>query len=125
MYRTIVFAGLMLGFLIGGCGSADQDNPTNKPIVKTEELPVDTNVIKVFVDATGKITADGDLISLADLDSSFSRLAKKEGTVYYSRSDVQGDPPQNAMAVMDLVAKHSLPVRFYTDITFTEAVRME
>lgn len=127
MHRNILFGSLIIGFLTLGCGNTDRANEA--PLVKKnpvtqEELSIDTNVIKVFIDASGEITADGKVVSLKDLALAFDDLAKRGGTVYYSRSNAQGEPPENAMAVMDLIAVHSLPVKFYTDKTFTEPFKL-
>jgi hypothetical protein len=80
----------------------------------------DSLAIKVYVDKTGKITANGQLVSLITLDSSFSKLKTIKGAVYYSRDNVQQDPPEESMKVMELIIKYELPVRFYTDKTFTQ-----
>ena len=81
-------------------------------------------MIKVFVDKTGQITANGILTSLNVLDSSFSKLKKSNGVVYYSRDNVEADPPEESMKVMELITKYRLPVKFYTYKTFTQAVKL-
>ncbi len=51
-------------------------------------------------------------------------LKSKKGVVYYSRDNVAGDPPKDSMNIMELVTKYALPVKFFTDNTFTEAVKI-
>lgn len=81
------------------------------------------NVIKVYVEQSGAISANGNSISLAELDSAFSKLKAKNGTVYYSRGNSAQDPPKESMDVMELVVKHGLPIQLYTDKTFSVVVR--
>lgn len=81
-------------------------------------------MIKVYVDKTGQITANGNPASLDDLDSSFSKLKASKGAVYYARNNVETDPSAESMKVMELIIKYSLSVKFYTDKTFTQAVKL-
>ena len=108
-----------------GCSNNDQNNKADaeQTVSQAQQAIVDSNVVKVYVSQDGKITADGNDISLPDLDSSFSQLKQKNGIVYYSRDNVQGEPPQESMKVMDLVVKYSLPVKMFTDKTFTVVVK--
>lgn len=43
--------------------------------------------------------------------------------VYYSRANVKGEPPSESMQVVELIVKYGLPVKFFTDKTFTVAVK--
>jgi biopolymer transport protein ExbD len=94
----------------------------NQGAKSAQEKKTDSSFIKVYVEKDGRITADEKETSLSDLDSSFSRLKSRNGTVYYSRDNGQSDPPPEAMKVMELIVKYKLPVRLYTDKTFTETI---
>lgn len=119
-------------FLLIGCDSGGNDGPTILPApdslilsakkYEQDKLKADSIAIKVFIDKAGQITANGKLVSLAALDSTFSQLKINKGAVYYSRENVQEDPPAESMKVMELITKHGLPVQFYTDKTFTQIV---
>ncbi|HEX7904936.1 MAG TPA: hypothetical protein VF487_13760 [Chitinophagaceae bacterium] len=91
------------------------------PVVKQ---PIDSNVLQVYIDSTGLITANGSIITLAGLDSSLKKLKARSGTVYYTRDNPVGDPPKESGKVIEMVTKQNLPLKFYTDKTFTEIVRM-
>jgi len=123
IYKT--FLGFAVLFTIVGCSNSNQhDNSiAENHISQQNKIPVESNVIKVYVEHDGKITANGNLISLKDLDSSFSKLKTSNGIIYYSRDNAQGEPPQESMRVMDLIIKHSLPVKVYTDKTFSVIVK--
>jgi biopolymer transport protein ExbD len=110
------FLYIILIAVIGGCSNNKQ------PGKSAQEKKTDSSFIKVYVEKDGRITADEKETSLSDLDSSFSRLKARNGTVYYSRDNGESDPPPEAMKVMDLIVKYKLPVRLYTDKTFTETI---
>jgi hypothetical protein len=50
-------------------------------------------------------------------------LKAGDGIVYYSRDNSTQAPPVESMKVMELVVKYSLPIRLYTDKTFTVIVK--
>jgi biopolymer transport protein ExbD len=129
IYKTS-FLSIVILFILVGCANNNQsdnatvDKTTSVKPTEQKTVTIDLNVIKVYVDKTGQITANGNPISLEALDSSFNKLKTTNGTVYYSRDDVQGEPPAESMKVMDLISKHSLSVMFYTDKTFTQPVKL-
>ena len=49
--------------------------------------------------------------SLEELDAILDRLAGDDGTVVYSRDDPAEEPHAIAMAVIELVVEHRLPIR--------------
>jgi hypothetical protein len=101
---------------------ADSTSAVNKNTMEETAMLNEPNVIRVYVDKAGKITADGNPTDLIALDSAFSKLKKSKGSVYYSRDQIQGDPPAESMKVIELVAKYRITVKFFTDKTFTKAV---
>ena len=132
MMKPIIYISLfMIYSFVTGCddgGGSEKIYPSdsaaavNKNTIEETTMLNDTNVIRVYVDKAGKITAGGNPIDLVALDSAFSKLKKTHGTVYYSRDHVQGDPPAESMKVIGLVAKYRLVVKFFTDKTFSQAV---
>jgi len=125
MINKTSFLSLTLIFILIACTNSNQSD--NKNVDKAAEqtlITIDSNVIKVFVDKTGQITSNGIPISLSMLDSSFNKLKISNGAVYYSRDNVEAEPPEESMKVMELITKYSLPVKLYTDKTFTQAVKL-
>lgn len=113
---------LSISLLISGCSNNKQDgNPGKETVQKV--LAADPGIIKVYIEQNGEISANGTSISLTDLDSSFSQLKTNSGIVYYSRANINSDPPPQSMKVMNLIVKYNLPVKLYTDKTFTVEVR--
>lgn len=120
-YKTFLLS-LSIPLIITGCSNNKQDGKTGNEAVQ-KVLAADPGVIKVYVEQNGEITANGTSISLTDLDSSFSQLKTNGGILYYSRANINSDPPPQSMKVMNLIIKYNLPVKLYTDNTFKVEVR--
>jgi len=124
MKITLTIFTFLLVFLIFSCGQNNQNkNVMSEPAGSA--LTTDTNVIRVYVDSSGIISADGEMVTIMELDSAMKNLKGKNGTVYYSRDNITGAPPQESLKVMEIVVKYKLPVKFFTDKTFTEAVKVK
>jgi biopolymer transport protein ExbD len=106
-------------------GNSDIDTTTVKEVYEQHVITIDSNVIKVYIDKTGLITANGNPVSLTTLDSSFSNLKKRNGTVYYSRDNTQATVPDESIKVIDLVTKYRLPIKFYKDKSFNRSCKNE
>ena len=120
-YKTFLLS-LSISLIITGCSNNKQDGKTGNEAVQ-KVLAADPGVIKVYVEQNGEITANGTSISLTDLDSSFSQLKNNGGILYYSRANINSDPPPQSMKVMNLIIKYNLPVKLYTDKTFKVEVK--
>lgn len=122
-YNTL-FLNITVLIILVGCSNNKQSDGLNSEnsSARQKQATIDSNVIRVYVTQDGKITADGHEISLTNLDSSFSKLKAGNGSVHYSRDNGQGDPPQESMKVMELIVKYSLPVKLFTDNTFSTIV---
>jgi biopolymer transport protein ExbD len=109
--------------IISACANNKQKDKSSfeKSEPHQEQVALDSNIIRVYVEQDGKLLANEIEISLSDLDSSFSKL-KGNGIVYYSRDNGQGNPPEESMKVMELIVKYNLPVKLFTDKTFTVIV---
>lgn len=120
-----LFFSLVILFTTIGCSNNNRNDKSDVSAKAPEEkiAVIDSNVIKVYVDQTGLITANGNLISLEGLDSSFNKLKITNGIVYYSRANGQAEPPPESMKVMEIVIKYSLPIKLYTDKTFSVLVK--
>ena len=120
-----LFFSLVILFTAIGCSNNNRNDKSDvgKTAPEQKIAVIDSNVIKVYVDQTGLITADGNPISLDGLDSSFNKLKISNGIVYYSRANGQAEPPPESMKVMEIVIKYSLPIKLYTDKTFSVLVK--
>lgn len=70
-------------------------------------------IAKVKVDQTGTIYLNGKRVTLEELKQEFSRLKQVNGTVWYDRENPQGEPPPQAMAVIQAVVEAKLSVRLF------------
>ena len=126
MKTIVLLCALFSCCLLVSCGNASRDkNSTATNPIPNAAFDADTNVLRVYVDSLGTITADGQIITLPDLDNKMQALKNKEGIIYYSRDNPIGDPPKESMQVMDIIVKYKLPVKFFTDKTFTQVVKLK
>jgi hypothetical protein len=128
MRRLIIIISFAYFLLLSACADTTQETeqsatPNQPTISQKETTPVDTsNVIKVYVEPSGQVIANGNPTTLNALDSSFKKLKELNGTVCYSRDNPDKDPPAESMKVIGLAVKYRLPIRLYTDNTFTTAL---
>jgi biopolymer transport protein ExbD len=85
----------------------------------TTTMPDANNALFVAVFADGRVQLDGRPASFAQLDPRFAEAHKSNASVWYYRENASGEPHENAMKVMDLVAKHALPITFTTSPDFS------
>ena len=79
-------------------------------------------VAKVSVLSSGRLLLNGAPTDLAAVEAEFKRLQAINGTVWYYRESAEGDPPPEAMSVMELVVKYKLPVSLSTKADFSDHV---
>ena len=68
-------------------------------------------VAKVKVNQTGTIYLNGKVVTIEALKQEFARLKQGNGAVWYYRENPQGEPPPQAMAVIQAIVDAHLPVR--------------
>lgn len=68
-------------------------------------------IAKVKVDRTGAIYLNGKTVTLEELKDEFARLRQAGGSVWYFRENPQGEPPAQAMAVIQAIVDAQLPVK--------------
>lgn len=79
--------------------------------------------VKVFVSKAGEITLDGKTATLDEVEKTFASLASKKGVVLYAReSPEQYDPHPNAIRVIELLTKNSLPIRLCANPDCSDAL---
>ena len=98
------------------------------PVVTNDQIlslwADEDNVLKVYVDKKGQIKADKKKVSLEKLDAQMSALKQDKGVVYYSKANNGGDIAETSLAIMELVVKYGLPVRFFLDKSFKNPVNL-
>jgi biopolymer transport protein ExbD len=68
-------------------------------------------IAKVKVDQAGTIYLNGRIVKIEQLRQEFARLKQANGAVWYYRQNPEGEPPPQAMAVIQAIIDASLPVR--------------
>jgi len=68
-------------------------------------------IAKVKVNRTGTIYLNGKVVTIEALKQEFARLKQGNGAVWYYRENPQGEPPPQAMAVIQAIIDAHLPVR--------------
>jgi len=112
MNRFLILLVIALTF---GCNGKNTEEKTD-----VSEMTHSEKSLKVYVSAKGEITADGEKMTIDELDHKFLQLSKDSGIVLYSRANGQEDGPFESTQVIELVMKNGLPIKFYTDSTFTQ-----
>ena len=68
-------------------------------------------ISKVKVDRSGTIYLNKRIVTIEVLKQEFARLKEGNGAVWYYRENPQGEPPPQAMAVIQAIVDARLPVR--------------
>ncbi len=113
--------------LLVGCVSENaqpdgNDSGPSNPALPNDETtpPIDeTNVAKVKVLADGTILLDDKQVTIGELTVALTALKEKNGVVWYYREDAEGEPPPEAMSVMQAVVGANLPIKLSTKPDFT------
>ena len=114
--RTLTLFISILSMLLGGCG---------KKAASQSPAALGAPIIKIAVFADGHITADGTTNTIDSLRESLKKLAEQKGAVYYYREAGQGEPPPQAMQVMQAIVENRLPVRLSSRPDYSDAIGMD
>lgn len=101
--QVILVAGLIV--LGVGCDGGAEQRGARDAVQEFAEIA------KVKVTKAGVIYLDGRKVTIDELKQEFSRLKQANGAVWYYREDPQGEPPAQAMAVIEAIVEAQLPVR--------------
>ncbi len=82
-------------------------------------------VLKVAVMADGRLTVDGSQATLESLRESLKQLGMRNGEVWYYREAACGEPPPQAMQVVQAVIENRLPIKLSTRSDYSDAVGMD
>ena len=107
--RMVVAVAILISL---GCSKKDADR-----------AQFDANeVLRVAVSKSGEIRADGELISLQELDGLLAANAEKDGVVWYYREAGAEGPPPQAIEAITLIAAHERPVRMSSKPDFSDVI---
>ena len=82
-------------------------------------------VLKIAVMADGRIFVDGSPATVLSVRTSLQQLASQKGAVWYYREGSQGDPPPQAMEVIQAVVESRLPIKLSSRPDFSDAIGMD
>jgi hypothetical protein len=79
-------------------------------------------VAKVSALSSGSLLLNGKQVDLKSIETELGKLKAAKGEVWYYRENPQSEPHPNAMAVIQLVVKHQLPISMSTKPDFSDYV---
>lgn len=82
-------------------------------------------VIEVSVLLSGEVFADGEKISMSQLDKRFAEISKQNGVVWFYREIGDQKPPAAATEVLELVIKHQLMINISSKPDFSNVVEAD
>jgi len=83
---------------------------------------VEPAVAKVTALASGQLLLNGKPSDIRTIDKAFAELKARGGVVWYYRENPQREPHPNAMAAIELVVKHQLPISMSSKPDFSDYV---
>ena len=82
-------------------------------------------VVRIRVGKAGEIWLDGARTTLEALRPQLVELRARNGVVWYHRTAPGADPAPEAMAVINLVIEHRLPISLSLRPDFSDVVRAD
>ncbi len=122
---NFIFTSILALGLLTACTSSGNHQEQETPVSsRPAEIPPAKSTLHatVYVKKDGRIYLNQVLTDLKGLDEELKQCRQKGCVIFYSRDDREQEPHENAIQVMDLIAKQELPIQFYTDSTFKEVV---
>ena len=83
-----------------------------------------TPSMELYIDAKGKIFANGKILSTKSLEKKLIELKKNNGMVKYAKGKSETKISKKRLEVMKLFRKHQIRVEVYTDKTFSQTIRL-
>ncbi|MBN1916938.1 MAG: hypothetical protein JW889_03430 [Verrucomicrobia bacterium] len=87
--------------VLAGCSSGKE---------KATQDASQQRMLRISVLASGDLLADGESTDLGAIRERLAKLAKNDGMVLYYREGAEGNPPESAMRVMELIVEYELPI---------------
>ncbi len=79
-----------------------------------KKFPDSATVTRIKIAQNGAIVVNGNAASLEDLKKNLEQLKANKGRVRYFRENPQGEPPPEAMRVMQAIVDAGLPLKLCT-----------
>ncbi len=102
---------ILVGLVLFGVGCDQESEHQTERRQKRDMTQESAEIAKVKVDRGGTIYLNGKTVSIEELKQEFGRLKQTNGTVWYFRENSQGEPPAQALAVIQAIVDAKLPVR--------------
>ena len=111
---------LLVALIFISCdNTSSKTNSNSKAEVTEKKAPA---VLKLYLNSKAEIINDGTSINYEELTGLLKSLRENKGTVYYSRANINSKAPEESMSLVNEIIKYQLPVKFFTDSTFTKSV---
>lgn len=79
-------------------------------------------VARVSALANGRLLLNGQPASLVVIDAEFKKLQTGKGVVWYYRENAREEPRPEALSVVELVVKYSLPISMSSKSDFSDYI---
>jgi len=79
-------------------------------------------VARISVLGSGEILLNGKPIDLTQLEQNLQTFKTEGWSVWYYRDNPAGEPPPNAMAVLDVVMRNNLPISMSSQPDFSDYI---
>jgi len=109
LLRLVWVMGIGLVVISVGCDRGAEKR--GEPIQKREGVQEFAEIAKVKVTRGGTIYLNGKTVSIEELRQEFAGLKQAGGAVWYYRENPEGEPPPQAMAVIEAIVETKLPVK--------------
>jgi hypothetical protein len=81
--------------------------------------PCPASAVRVFLSGSGGVLLNGRSVEASRLSTELTAIKPQPTLVCYSRERPWGKPPSTVKVVLDALIALKVPLRFYTDATFT------
>lgn len=117
-----VVSGLIGALSAAGCDSGADSGRSSAPSQQRSGQSKEVPRVEIQVLASGEVQITGVPKSLPEVDKALASLVREGGEVWYYRENAAGDPHPNAVAVIELIVKHQLPISMSTKPDFSDYV---
>lgn len=76
---------------------------------------------RIYVDENEKITLNGRICTIEEIDARLQEVKRKNGIVFYSTYNATANPPKEG-PVINLIKKYQIGITMYSDKTFSKSL---
>ncbi len=91
-------------------------------LLVTSHVAAQDRVVKISALSNGTLLLNGTPTDLSTLEAALEKASASGGEVWYYRENPAKEPPPSAMAAIQLVIKHRLPISFSSKPDFSDTV---